>query len=815
MTVNPVNVKQSRSRLRTWLGMNLLLLSLVAGLSLTFPVEELSRRLGDIYFRLRPPLPTSDSVALVLIDDLSLGREGRWPWPRSLLARLLRATAAQKPAAIGLDILLTEAENPADDSDLAKAIGEAGNVVISAKLGDAPRRLWVDPLALFLAQSAALGHVQAVEEADGICRNIPLLELSVDGPRWALAVQAAAVAKHRTPKLDPDGLLLGNELVWRTGGFRINESTGWKSYARVLMPINFRQQYSAGQQTPPFVVISASELLHGNPEPALGGKLVLIGFGATELSDRLPTPVSGQMPMPGVEVHANLADSVLSGRTLRRVGSLPQALILILFMLISTALALRWPGWTSVLLQALLLCFTFAAGYLLFAYAYRTIDLGPILCGGILAVPLAQLENLLVLNRGLTRGLELLRQVLPYVKKPSGPNTLESVQTATDDSGDLARRMDVINELQAELASHYVFRQHLLESMQEGLAVFSGNGKMLFRNPFWDNFCRKEGWDPEIDLADFCRLLGHPNWINAPEQMRVAGLPKESEVYLGGGFWQVRGVSLSATREDDAPQWMVVVNDLTLRLERDQARAEALRFVTHELRTPLVSIQGFAEFLLRHPKAAASSDAAATIFRESQRLVSLINTYLDVLRYDAGARSMRREPLRIGEMMTQLGTVISPIAEAAEVSIEVVMDDELPQLSGDAAMLNGVFLNLLNNAVKYSPAGSVVRLRVTGTHGAAIFEVCNPGPPIPLEDMAHLFEPFYRAKGTDESAPGWGLGLTFVKRIVDEHRGMIEASSEGDLIRIRVILPADDTLAEARNANPAPVSATGSNGPTG
>jgi signal transduction histidine kinase len=234
---------------------------------------------------------------------------------------------------------------------------------------------------------------------------------------------------------------------------------------------------------------------------------------------------------------------------------------------------------------------------------------------------------------------------------------------------------------------------------------------------------------------------------------------------------------------------MVVVTDLTSRLERDQARAEALRFVTHELRTPLVSIQGFAEFLLLYPKATGSSDAAATIFRESQRLVSLINTYLDVLRFDAGARSLRREPILISEMIAQLQRVMSPIAEAAEIRIQVQVDSELPSLEGDASMLSGVILNLLNNAVKYSPAGSEVNLLVTGTEAKVIFEVRNPGTPIPPEELAHLFEPFYRSRAAGESTPGWGLGLTFVKRIVEEHRGIIEASSDESGICVRVILP--------------------------
>ena len=764
----------SRSRIQSWLVLNVLLLGVIAAISATYPVEELSRKLGDIYFRLRPPLPTSNYAALVLIDDQSLSRYGRWPWPRTLLARLVRATSAQRPTAIGLDILLTEAGDALSDNDLARAFREAGNVVLAAKVSSAPGHLWADPLPLFLANSAGMGHVQAVEDADGICRSIPLRELGLDGPRWALAVEVSRIAKH--PFVEQP----------------VEDKSGWEAYAAKFATVDFRRQYFAGQQIPPFTTVSAAEVLDGLPESGLRGKAVLIGFGATELSDRLPTPVSGQMPMSGVEVHANLVDELMSGRDLRHARAGPQILFLVAFSLISTWLVLRWPFWNGILLQITLVAVSYGAGYWLFAQAHRMIEFGPILCVGLLAVPLAQLENLVAVNRGLTRGLRQLRLTLQIGQASPELASLQP-SPANRETTDLQWRMELINELQAELASLYAFRQNLLESMQEGLAVFEPNGKTLFRNHFWYEFCRKQGWNPEMDLAEFGRLLSHPSWSNMQEYLRDEQRPLESEVHLKGGFWQIRCVQLRGTSTVQNSQCMIVLTDLTSTLERDQARAEALRFVTHELRTPLVSIQGFAEFLLRYPQAAGSSNAAATIFRESQRLVSLINTYLDVLRFDAGARSIRREPISMGPMIAQLQQVMSPIAEAAEIRIQVHADSVLPSLEGDAPMLTGVLLNLLNNAVKYSPGGSEVTLSVTGTTTSVIFEVSNPGSPIPPEDMTRLFEPFYRAHAA-EAAPGWGLGLTFVKRIVEEHRGDLEAFSDANGIRVRVILPAGPRL---------------------
>ena len=225
---------------KSWLILNVLLLSVVAAISMTYPVEELNRRLSDIYFRLRRPLPTSRLVALVLIDDTSLNRYGRWPWPRSVLARLVRATAAHQPSAIGLDILLSEAENARSDSDLAKTLADAGNVLLATKLAAAQQGKWTDPLPLFRASSAGLGHVQAVEDSDGICRSVPLRELSVEGPRWAFALEVARVARRAALEERPDGLWLGENHVFLDSAIQRAGPHEWQSFSPNFLTVNFR-----------------------------------------------------------------------------------------------------------------------------------------------------------------------------------------------------------------------------------------------------------------------------------------------------------------------------------------------------------------------------------------------------------------------------------------------------------------------------------------------------------------------------------------------------------------------------------------------
>src|SRR6202171_1801691 len=138
---------QKHSQTKRCLLLNVLLLAVVGLLSLSYPVDELSRRTGDMYFRLRGNQGTSPHVELILIDDASLERYGRWPWKRSFLAQVGRAASTNHPTALGLDILLTENEDETNDRELAKALKEAGKTVLVSKISNSPQgRLWVGTL---------------------------------------------------------------------------------------------------------------------------------------------------------------------------------------------------------------------------------------------------------------------------------------------------------------------------------------------------------------------------------------------------------------------------------------------------------------------------------------------------------------------------------------------------------------------------------------------------------------------------------------------------------------------------------------------
>ncbi|MGE5324004.1 MAG: CHASE2 domain-containing protein [Actinomycetota bacterium] len=743
--------------LRRWLRLNVFLLALVLALSMTSPVTTLNLKLSDLYFRMRPAQPVSSSVALVLIDDATLGRFGRWPWPRHELAQLIRAVNSKHPAAIGLDILLPEREDPRDDDDLAAAIAAAPNVVLATKISGSPQsKLWSDPRPLFARAAKGVGHVQAIVDDDGLCRSIPEEEPSVDGPRPAFALKLAELINPRLKAMEPP----------RASGSGVERAD-----LRQLI-VNYRQQIEPGRPLP-FSTVTAGDLLSGKAEPQLKGKAVLIGFGAVDMSDRMFTPVTGQMPMPGVEVNANALQMLLDGTVPQRPGLVWQFLLLGGTGALALWLVVRYPGVFGLALLAAALVAGYFASYLIFVHWHQILFYGPLLLAGVFAAPIAQLENLLLVNREITARLQHLRQTI----RPDVLEDKRAIEAAgSRKSTRLHWKLAALSELQAELSSLYSFHQTLLESMREGLAVYGADGRLRFGNPTWKKFCEKQSASPE-NLSALAQL--NSAWPELAAVAQAGGSWVETELPLAEELWHLYAVPLPWTSFAQDGAVMLIAEDITARRQRDQARSEALSFVTHELRTPLIAIQGFSELLMRYPNSPGSSEAPATIFRETNRLVAMINTYLEVLRLDAGARPLRMTRASVRSMAQHVEQVVRPLAAAAHIKVAVQIDcpDGEEHVTCDETLISGALLNLVSNAIKYGVKDSQVTVTVAARDSEVEFCVHNSGPAIPASDLKQIFERFYRPSRS-ESIPGWGLGLSFVRRICQQHGGRVEVRSD-------------------------------------
>lgn len=232
---------------------------------------------------------------------------------------------------------------------------------------------------------------------------------------------------------------------------------------------------------------------------------------------------------------------------------------------------------------------------------------------------------------------------------------------------------------------------------------------------------------------------------------------------------------------------IVNIHDITRFREEEEMKSTFTSIISHELKTPVALIKGYAQTLAR-PDATWDAETARQslqiIEEEADRLEGLINNLLDVSRIQASGLRLEESDVDVQALVTKIVTAYR--TQTDHHRIELDFPEALPLIWADEERLRQVFTNLLSNAIKYSPEGGVIRVggwtnRTTDGAGAArvVIFVADQGIGIPQDELAHIFDRFYRVDSTlRRSTAGAGLGLFLSKAIVDAHGGQIWARSE-------------------------------------
>jgi signal transduction histidine kinase/CHASE2 domain-containing sensor protein len=739
-------------------GLAILLFLLIELLSAAIPtIRDWQLRFTDTFFRLAPVPNQRSRVVLVEIDDESLLRYGRWPWSRTLLAQVTNHLTQAGAEVVGLDILLSEPQSPEADSALAEAL-RGGRTVIMDKIAAFPEGpKWDEPLPQLAQAATAVGHAQAPLDVDSVCRRYPPRELTLDGSRWAFAVEVA----RRTDPVRTAALLASY-------GVPSADETGSISRAKpVLIPIPYR--------VGGFDTVPAHQVLEGLDPRLVRGRPVLVGFGTTEIGDRLNTPLHPEFPTPGVEVNAQILDGILTGRALREPPWWAGALVLLVTCGAAIVVFRRWRGFAALGALALTGAAVYGVALAGFTWGSRILPAGSMMLAALVAPLLVSTADFVRVERSVTQQLLGLRSWL----------ALRGKDGATREKTDLSWRLELLQQLQTELGSLYELHKTLLESTQDLVAIFDERGNLLLRNRAFES-----AYPGQAELHLTLEQV-HSRWTASDEAPLVmTGSIEEGEVSLEGELYSARIAPLPPTKLSPRGGTIVTLTSLRTRVERDRARAEALGFITHELRTPLSSMQGFAELMMRYPDSPACVGAPETIFRESKRLLALISSYLDVLRLDAGSKPVTVSIMEVEGVVRQVFDILRPLADAA--GMQLAFEEQEPvSLLGDAPLISGAVLNLVSNAIKYGVPGSPIHVRCFRDNAEVIISVHNLGKPIAKEEIARLFDTYYRALNVEKSKTGWGLGLAFVKRIAEKHGGSVRAESQPSGIVFEIHLPAN------------------------
>ena len=239
---------------------------------------------------------------------------------------------------------------------------------------------------------------------------------------------------------------------------------------------------------------------------------------------------------------------------------------------------------------------------------------------------------------------------------------------------------------------------------------------------------------------------------------------------------------------------VVVLHDVTKEKEIARMKSDFVSNVTHELKTPLASIKAYIEMLLDGDvhEPAQCREFFQTIGAETDRLNRLIENILNLSRLESGLVPVNKTDLAVTEILRDVGEVMTPQAAQKNIRLEVDLAPVFFRVNGDRDMLYQAVLNVVSNAVKYTPEGGKVRISTYLSDGSVVVEVTDSGYGIPAEELQRVFEKFYRARVSSKVAPGTGLGLPLVKHVIEViHGGRVTLESQvGKGSTFRILLPA-------------------------
>lgn len=333
----------------------------------------------------------------------------------------------------------------------------------------------------------------------------------------------------------------------------------------------------------------------------------------------------------------------------------------------------------------------------------------------------------------------------------------------------------------------------IVRSMVEGVAVVDAESRLRFVN---DAFCRELGLSPaaarqinespQREGRPMVEMVRHSELLAVVQQALRGEAVARAEVAVGAPgaqrhFAVAAGPVRAASGSNSVTGAVLVLHDISELRRLERVRRDFVANVSHEFKTPLTAIQGFAETLL----GGALDDAAnrtrfLEIIREhASRLARLTDDLLRLSSIEAGQLAFEMLPVSIPDLIESCVETARLRASQKKLALQVECPDDLPSVRGDARRLAEILQNLLDNAVQYTPEGGQITVRASTDSRGVHIAVADTGIGIPSDQLQHIFERFYRVDAArSRETGGTGLGLSIARHLAEAHGGRIEVHSE-------------------------------------
>ncbi|MBS3805339.1 MAG: CHASE2 domain-containing protein [Oleiphilaceae bacterium] len=794
-----------------------------------------------------PAKPAQDTV-LVAIDEQSLAALGKWPWPRSRHADLVRKLHQAGADTIVFDVLFPEAS--ADDTDFAAAMTNHGQVVLALHLwpGASDRLIAEVWPAEALRAAAALGHAHVELDTDGLARGLYLYNGLGD-------------------RLWP-GLALAAHQVSQTGSAPVTRGN-----AEAAAFVNVRRDFVAVPFAGPSGSIPAysfSDILESEPAPELfSGKTVFIGATARGFAEALPTPFSGQAhAMSGAEFHANAYSAIRFDQVVTRLdGAINWWLPIAIILLLAPSLPRLYPFQTLILCAGLAGALALALVSGLFIWRLH-LPVAAALLMPVIAFPLWTAQRLALTNRFLDRQLDDLgRSRQLNLSQPAQQHPLQLVEhlrsllqaqgwflseethvlTADGLSADdipflpgsgrwvhshtqswvrlfthqkeyllglnltkdsvnqaanqrylehlaldsppeatrpaairekIRARIERVRQATQRMNSMHAFIDRSFERMPDGIIVTNALGIIQFTNSHVEEWLGAPR--SSVNGMPLTRLLhGHdprdtPPWHETIAETLTLNQSRTVDLRLQGKDFLIHFApfDLPESRQSGI---IANISDISELKSQQRQHREAIDFISHDVRSPLVSQLALIAQLKRSPQAIEPAQLDQ-LGRLARRSYNLAEEFVQLARAEqlTETRFYECEFLAIAENARDS---VSEQAAEKGIAIQLQGDNDV-WVNGNAELLERAIINLLTNAVQYSGGGSTVTMQMFEAGHQVCLTVTDEGNGIIPDELPYLFDRYQRQKSSElDGSHGAGLGLSFVNVVVEKHRGEISVDS--------------------------------------
>lgn len=661
----------------------------------------------------------SGDIVVVAIDDRAVSQIGNWPWDRHRHAQLIEQLAGYEPRLIVFDVLFVDPSNPASDARLAQAIDSAGNVILPHSITRVPNT------------------------QDGVEPLMPMPQFEA----------AALDVGHVFVAPDTDGIVrrFDFELETQAGS---HDHLAKKAFIALGgdvgdLPGNGAEPIAPMHQAGSFKDPSALDVIAGStPDDLLRDKIVLIGATAQGLGDRYAVSNYAGGIRTGVEMQASLLSGLLGNQLITEVNSYIVLAVLVASILVLFLVFWQFPpSWTlrsSLGLIALLI----GASFVLLIAGDLWLPVFPAILGILLAYPVWGWRRLSSVSRFLQDEAIAM----------GGLNSESDAQAGTG-FDPVAKQVAQVRGLIGETRERLSFLRRVLSGSPDPMLVFDADGGLILMNTRAEGVFGKEARCTGKSLDTLLQEQGAV-FDTDKQELEFA----EERVFL---------LASSISEMNDGGQ-IVSLRDISNIRQAERQRREMLEFLSHDMRSPQAAIVGLVGAA---GQALPEIERMSRIERQARRTLKLTDDFVQIARLEY--EGVEPQETDLGALLHEAMDRAYTTAKRRSIVFETDISHEPEFCEVDPSSMSRAIDNLIGNAIKFSPHGETISVSLARLTGNALqISVADNGPGLPKERVEDTFARF-GARDT-EAGPSAGLGLAYVKRVVDEHGAQIEVETRKD-----------------------------------